>query len=117
MPARAVVEHRVAKLARPRPARSRDSCHTNGRRLSYCAIDGLRLGQRLADHLGKLLHAGAVDLGEVDCLRHVAIEAGHLGDDGVKVGVGIAAVELGGFLGARQIAQHGVMHDEAEFLL
>ena len=61
--------------------------------------------------------AGAIDLGKVDGLGQVAIEAGHFGDDGVIVSVGIAAIMFGGFLGARQIAQHGVVHDEAEFLL
>src|SRR6516225_8583092 len=64
-------------------------------------VDGLRLGQPLADHFGKLLHPGAVDLSEVDSLRHVAIESGHLGDESMKVGVGVVAVQLGGFSSAR----------------
>src|SRR5262249_18756922 len=60
-------------------------------------VDGLRLGQPLADHFGKLLHPDAVDLGEVDSLRHVAIESGRLADETMKIGVGGVAVQLAGF--------------------
>jgi hypothetical protein len=39
----------------------------------------VRFPRRLADHLGKLLHPGAVDFGEVDVLRILPLQAGDLG--------------------------------------
>ena len=71
MPAGAVVEHRVATLHGLVLADPRQAGHE--RQVAVVLRDDRsRLGQRLADHLGEFLRAGAVDLGEVDGLgeRH-----------------------------------------------
>ena len=81
------------------------------------SVDFLRLSQRLIDHLGKFLHAGAEDLGEVDGLCGLALEAGHRRDQRVKIGVRIGAKQFRGGLCARQVVLLGVVHDESEFLL
>jgi hypothetical protein len=80
-------------------------------------VDRLRFAQRLVDHFSKLLHPGAVDLGEVDVLRVRSRYAGDLARQRVKVGVGIVAIAFYRRACARQIALERMMHDEAEFLL
>ena len=67
----------------------------NGSFAIVLCVDRLRFRQRLADHLGELLHAGAVDLGEVDVLGVLRGQPGDLADERVKVGVGIGAIALG----------------------
>jgi hypothetical protein len=77
----------------------------------------LRFAQRLADHLRELLHTGAEYLGEVHSLRRIALEARHFRDHGVEVGIGVAAVKIGGLARARQLVQQCVVHDEPKLLL
>ena len=80
-------------------------------------VDGLRFGQWPADHLGKLLHPGAVDFGEIDCLRVLARQASDFRGEQVKVRIRIVAVAFGRLAGAGQVADTGVMRDQPEFLL
>ena len=90
---------------------------TNG---SFCVVlreDGHRFGERLADHRRQFLRASAIDLREIDVLRVASSEAGHRGDDGVKVRFGIVVKDLRRLLRARQIPLHCMMHDPAKFLL
>ena len=75
VPARAVVQLGVAVALGHRSGRCAESFDTNGSLRVVLRHDRLRLRQRLADHLGELAHAGAVDLGEVDGLRRVCARA------------------------------------------
>ena len=59
-------------------------------------VDLLRLSLGLADHLGELAHAGAVDFAEVGTLRAVAVEhaADEFGHQQVEVGARIIDVTV-----------------------
>ena len=79
--------------------------------------DRPRFRDRLADHLGQLLDAGTVDLGEIDALGGIAIEPGHLGHHGVEVGIRIVAVGRDGLSRTAQAELGRATRQPAEFLL
>src|SRR5262249_49481566 len=75
------------------------------------------LGHRDADHLGQFLNAGAVDVGKVDALGGLALEAGECGRELMEVRLRVDEITrhcLGGFT---QLVLIGVVYNKAEFLL
>src|SRR5262249_7393665 len=95
MPARAV-EQREKAFSHRRLFASIGKLTHERQLLVIEAVDLLCFGHGLADHLGELAHAGAVDFAEVGALRAVAVEhaTDEFGHHHVEVGARIIDVTV-----------------------
>src|SRR5262249_31818699 len=106
VPARAVVEREVAGALRRVLAQFRQPRHE--RKLPFVFFPNLarfRLG--LADHLGELAQAGAVDAREVAVLGALPVDAGPRRHQRVEVGRRVVAVALDRLARTRQLVAGG----------
>src|SRR3954447_22097329 len=97
MPTRPIVELEVALLGSGVLA-ARGKLPDERKLAIVLGVDRARLAFRLANHRRELAHTSTECLGEVGVLRRRPLQSGPIGNELVKVGIGVSAVALGGLL-------------------
>src|SRR6185437_14371698 len=80
-------------------------------------VDRPRVGLALIDHGSELAHAGAERLSKVGILCRFPFQTRELGDERMKISVGIVAIALDGPLRSCQLVARSVVDNKTEFLL